>query len=177
MATQRKTASPRCLVLIKRHEGIRDGDPSTPNLDPYMDPVGIWTIGWGHAIRFNGRLLRGLADKALARSLYPGGITLAQAEAILATDVGAVETYLNAVLPWLNQNQFDALVSFAFNVGLGAFETSTLFRKLKARDIAGAAEEFGRWIYSEGKKLAGLVTRRGDEKALFITPEAANALA
>lgn len=175
MNPTRKTASQRCLQLIKSFEGICDGDPTTVNLDPYLDPVGIWTIGWGHAIRVNGRFLKGPADKALAYSIYPGGITLAQAEVLLANDVGADEIYLNAVFPNLTQNQFDALVSFTFNVGLGEFETSTLYKKIKAADIAGAGGQFGRWIYSEGKVLPGLVKRRAAERDLFLTPETANA--
>lgn len=171
MNTTRKTASPRCFSLIKSFEGICDGDPTTVNLDPYLDPVGIWTIGWGHAIRVNGRFLKGQADKALAHSIYPGGITFAQAEDLLANDIGADEIYLNAVFPNLTQSQFDALVSFTFNVGLGDFEQSTLIKKLRAGDVAGAAGQFGRWIYSDGKKLPGLVKRRAAERSLFLSSE------
>ena len=171
MNTTRKSASQRCLRLIKSFEGICDGDPTTVNLDPYLDPVGIWTIGWGHAIRVNGRFLKGQADKALAYAVYPGGITLAQAEDLLANDVGADEIYLNAVFPNLTQNQFDAMVSFTFNVGLGEFEKSTLYKKIKAADIDCAGGQFGRWIYSDGKKLPGLVKRRAAERDLFLSPE------
>jgi lysozyme len=167
MDTTRKTASPRCLKIIKSFEGICDGDPTTVNLDPYLDPVGIWTIGWGHAIRANGRFLKGEADKAQAYALYPGGITLQQAEALLEIDVAPVELYLSAVLPALNQNQFDALCSFNFNEGLGNFEGSTLFKKLKAGDMTGAAAQFGSWIYSDHKMLDGLVNRRAAERILF----------
>lgn len=172
MATPRKTPSDRCFKLIKSFEGICDGDPTTVNLDPYLDPVKIWTIGWGHAIRHNGRFLKGAADAALARSLFPGGITFAQAESLLVDDASPVAIYLAATLPDLNQNEFDALVSFVFNAGLGNFETSTLFKMLKAGDKPGAAGQFGRWIYSDGKKLPGLVTRRAAERDLFLTPEA-----
>lgn len=73
--------------LVKQYEGIPDGNPATDNIDPYLDPVGIWTIGWGHAITYQGRFLKGAADKAQVQSLYPGGITLAQAEALLHTDL------------------------------------------------------------------------------------------
>lgn len=172
----KKHVSPAGLALIKRFEGICDGDPTTVNLDPYLDPVGIWSIGWGHAIRLNGRFLKGAADAALAKSLFPSGITLTEAETLLAEDVAPVAIYLNAVFPQLTQNQFDALVAFAFNVGLGKFENSTLFRKLKAGDIAGAAAEFKRWIHGtdeHGNKivLPGLVTRREAECDLFLSKE------
>ena len=178
MATTRKTPSTRCLTLIKRFEGICDGDPTTVNLDPYLDPLGIWSIVWGHAIRLNGRFLRGRKDAALAKSLFPVGLTLAEGEIVLAEDIAPVVIYLNAVFPWLTQNQFDALVSFVFNIGIGNFENSTLFIKLKAHDIDGAGREFLRWIYGHdetGKKivLPGLKNlRRPAERALFLSPEA-----
>lgn len=176
----KKHISPAGLALIKSFEGICDGDPTTVNLDPYLDPVGIWSIGWGHAIRLNGRFLKGAADAALAKSLFPSGIALAEAEALLTEDVATVEIYLNAVFPWLTQNQFDALVAFAFNIGLGKFENSTLFRKLKAGDISGAAAEFGRWIHGTDKRgnkivLPGLVTRRAEERKRFLTQGASYA--
>lgn len=176
MATTRKTPSARCLALIKSFEGICDGDPTTVNLDPYLDPVKIWTIGWGHAIRHNGRFLRGAADAALAKSLFPAGITLVEAETLLGDDVAPEAIYLNAVLPALTQNRFDALVSFAFNAGLGNFENSTLLKKIRTADMAGAGREFGRWIYATddaGVKvvLAGLVRRRAAERDLFLSTE------
>ena len=73
--------------LIKSFEGIPDGDPSTVNLDPYLDPIGIWTIGWGHAISNGNAFLRGPANRAFAKSLYPGGLTQEQAEALLRSDL------------------------------------------------------------------------------------------
>src|SRR3954465_13623009 len=75
------------LELVKSFEGILDGDPSTVNLDPYLDPVGIWTIGWGHAIVVGGQFLRGAGNRARARALYPGGITIPQAETLLRADL------------------------------------------------------------------------------------------
>ena len=86
------------LDLIKSFEGILDGDPSTTKLDPYLDPVGIWTIGWGHAIRVGNDFLRGAANRARARALYPGGLTMEQAEALLETV--REETGVEAHLRW-----------------------------------------------------------------------------
>src|SRR5437868_5804272 len=90
-STQRRThmrdINQAGLDLIKSFEGILDGDPSTTKLDPYLDPVGIWTIGWGHAIRVGNDFLRGAANRARARALYPGGLTMEQAEALLRADV------------------------------------------------------------------------------------------
>lgn len=174
MASALKTRiSPIGLALIKSFEGICDGDPTTVNLDPYLDPLGIWSIGWGHAIRYNGRLLRGAADAALAKSLFSSGITLAEAESLLVDDVRLDEIYLNGVLPGLTQCEFDAVCSFVFNVGIGNFDDSTLLRKLKAGDKSGASREFGRWIYGtdeHGKKIAlpGQVTRRATECKRFM---------
>ena len=86
----------------------------------------------------------------------------------LAEDLAPIEIYLSAVFPSLNQNQFDALASFCFNVGLGAFEKSTLFARLKAGDLPGAASQFARWVHGGGKVLPGLVTRRAAERDLFL---------
>ncbi len=108
------------LDLIKRFEGIPDGDPSTTNLDPYLDPIGIWTIGWGHAIRVGNDFLRGAANRAKARALYPGGITLAQAEKLLHADVLDKCRDVEAMIKvQLTDNQYAALVSFAFNARPG----------------------------------------------------------
>lgn len=156
------------LDLIKSFEGIADGDPTTLKIDPYLDPVGIWTIGWGHAISVDGRFLRGKENRKAARDLYPGGITLEQAELLLRADLlGACRNVAAQVKVPLNDNQFAALVSFCFNLGSSNLAKSTLLRKLNARDYAGAAAEFGRWNKAGGKVLAGLTRRRAAEAALF----------
>jgi lysozyme len=68
----------------------------------------------------------------------------------------------------LSQNQFDALVSFEYNVGYGNFSKSTLLRKLNLKDYIGASKEFDKWVYANKKKLTGLVKRRKSEKELFL---------
>jgi lysozyme len=159
------------LRLVKQFEGILDGDASTPNLDPYLDPVQIWTIGWGHAIADNGRWLRGQADAARARALYPGGISMADAENLLHSDLLAVCSQVQSLLRVIvSDNQFGALVSFTFNLGADKLEDSTLLGLLNRGDSAAAANEFGRWVYAGGQRMLGLVRRRAAEQALFLSP-------
>ena len=124
----------------------------------YDDGVGVWTIGFGTTI-------------------YPNGIkvkkgdtcTEAQAKSYMAHDLKKFEQAVNgAVNIPLNQNQFDALVSLAYNIGTGAFNKSTLVKKLNAGDIRGAADQFDVWINAGGKRMQGLVKRRAREKALYL---------
>ncbi len=147
------------IDLIKAFEGLGDGDPTTVLLEPYQDPVGLWTIGWGHLIR---------PGKAMKK--FSEGITLATAERLLRTDVRfaehAVDSYVEVEL---NQNEFDALVSFVFNVGGRAFFDSTLLQILNRtgnRDEAGA--QFLRWVFAKGQRLIGLENRRAKERELFL---------
>lgn len=79
------------------------------------------------------------------------------------------QTVNNTVKVPLNQNQFDALVSLAYNIGTNAFSKSTLVKKLNANDIRGAADQFDVWVNAGGKRMQGLVNRRAREKALFIS--------
>ena len=161
--------SQRAIDLVKSYEGIPDGDPATLNIDPYLDPVNIWTIGWGHAIRYGGRFLKGEADRVQARALYPDGITIDQAEALLHADlIDTGRDVLTMLTVALNDNEFGALTSFAFNVGANNLRSSTLLKKLNADDRTGAADQFTRWVYADGKKLPGLVRRRAAERALFL---------
>lgn len=132
------------LNLIKSHEGLRT--------TAYQDPVGVWTIGYGHT---------GTAK--------PGQkITEAQAEQLLRQDVGWAQDAVrkNVKVP-LTQGQFDALVSFTFNLGAGALGRSTLLKKLNAGDYAGAQAEFGKFVHAGGRVLPGLVRRRNEEAQMF----------
>ena len=124
----------------------------------YDDGVGVWTIGFGTTI-------------------YPNGIkvkkgdtcTEAQAKSYMAHDLKKFEQAVNgAVNIPLNQNQFDALVSLAYNIGTGAFNKSTLVKKLNAGDIRGAADQFDVWVNAGGKRMQGLVNRRAKEKEVFL---------
>lgn len=138
-----KTASTG-LALIKQFEGLKK--------QAYICPAGVLTIGYGST---GPHVKRGMV------------ITEAQADALLAQDLVRFERAVNALGVSLTQNQFDALVAFAFNVGVGAFASSTLVKLLKQGDTKGAAAQFGRWTKADGKTLPGLVRRRAAEAALF----------
>ncbi|MDH2046531.1 lysozyme [Acinetobacter johnsonii] len=151
IATDEMHVSPSGVDLICNFEGLR--------LKAYDDGVGVWTIGFG-------------------TTKYPNGIrvkkgdtcTLDQAKAYMQNDLKSFEqTVNNTVKVPLNQNQFDALVSLAYNIGTNAFSKSTLVKKLNANDIRGAADQFDVWVNAGGKRMQGLVNRRAKEKALFLS--------
>lgn len=146
--------SDKGLAIIRKHEGLR--------LKRYRCQAGHWTIGYGHK-------LRGIELKTMF------AITREQAETMLVFDVQVPEIYINGVARVkLTQNQFDALVSFAFNFGVGKLENSSLWRLLQAGNFVAAAAEFDKWIHYQDpvskvmKKSNGLIKRRDDEKALFL---------
>lgn len=135
------------IDIIKKHEGLR--------LEAYLPtPNDVWTIGYGHTHTTK----QGMK------------ITEAQAEALLRKDIAWVEEAVNkfVVVP-LTQNQFDALASFVFNVGEGAFSKSTLLRLLNSGDYEGAANQFLRWNKQKGRILKGLTKRREEERKLFLS--------
>lgn len=135
------------IELIKKFEGCV--------LKAYKCPAGVWTIGYGHTA--------GVKEGQT--------ITNKEAEELLKKDLATFETYVsNLVTVAINQNQFDALVSFCYNLGPGNLKTSTLLKRINASDFYGAAEQFDRWVYAGGKKLSGLVKRRSAEKTLFLQP-------
>jgi len=142
------------LQLIAGFEGW------SPTL--YEDVAGNATIGYGHLVHAGGITA---ADRS---GPYGNGITQQQGLALLKSDVESKAAAVRAcVTVPLNQGQFDALVSFAYNVGAGALRGSTLLKKLNAGDYAGAAAEFGNWTKAGGQVLAGLQRRRAAEAAMF----------
>lgn len=161
--------SPAAFDIIKRWEGIEDGDPTTVELDPYMDPAGIWTIGWGHVVRDRMNMpIVGLENKSKAFGRYPGGITMQRAEAMLQVDAqDAASGVSRLVTVPLTQSQFDALVSFTFNVGVGALARSKLLAVLNVGRYADVPFQMKRWVYAGGAKLRGLINRREDEARLW----------
>lgn len=146
--------SERGLALIKGFEGYHRALPDGGCV-AYRCPAGVWTIGYG-----------------CTEGVREGMIwTRADAEARLLAELRQHEIAVErATTVPLNQNEFDALVSFSYNVGTGALGKSTLLRKLNAGDREGAALEFGKWTRGGGRVLPGLVTRRGKEAALFAEP-------
>jgi lysozyme len=142
------------LNLIKTAEGFK------PHL--YNCPANDCSIGYGHLIH------KGPVCGAASELPYVSGIDEAHASALLLGDVAYAEHAVShLVTVSLTQGQFDALVSFTYNEGAGRLQSSTLLKVLNAGDYAGAAGQFGLWVYGGGVKLPGLMTRRAAETALF----------
>lgn len=135
----------------------------------YIDPVGLPTIGYGHLLTKD-ELATGVMFIDGARVYWKIGLTMAQVINLKRQDLNRFEqaVRLNVKVP-ITQNMFDALVSWAFNVGVGRVSNSgsTLIRELNKRNYVGAANEFVKWNKSGGKVLKGLTNRRLAEKALF----------
>lgn len=141
------------LALIKSFEGLR--------LTAYLCPAGVPTIGYGHT---------GL-DVSHADVAAKWTITEAQAEEILRRDLGRFEKAVaSCIARPLTQNQFDAMVSLAFNIGAAAFRGSSVVRRFNAGRTTEAADAFLLWNKAGGKVLPGLVRRREAERALFLKP-------
>ena len=139
--------SDNCLALISHYEGKR--------LTAYQDSVGVWTIGVGHT--------HGVKKADI--------ITIDQMNAFLRQDIQDSVDDIEALNLLLNQNQFDALVSFTFNLGIGNLKRSQLLLDIKNRNYDLAADQFQCWVSAGGKKLSGLVDRRQTEALLFSTGE------
>lgn len=161
------------ITIIRSFEGLEDGDPSTVNLDPYPCPAGIWTIGWGHAIYYQGRMLsiKNPEDKEIAYSLFKGGITIDQAIELLTTDLTprCIQTDKAITNKNINDNQFSACVSLMFNIGIGNFLISDVLKYTNSGNFQKAAISFASWRKSKGVVLSGLVKRRDAERKLFLS--------
>ncbi|MBW7981554.1 lysozyme [Enterobacillus tribolii] len=139
------------IALIKQFEGCE--------LKAYQDAAGVWTIGYGWTQLVDGKKIR--EDMT---------ITQRTAERLLRCGVVQYEQGVNKLLKvGVTQGQYDALVSFAYNLGVRALGTSTLLKKLNDGDTQGAAEEFMKWTKVGGMQLAGLFMRRTAERALFLS--------
>lgn len=132
--------------IIKEIESLR--------LQAYLCPAKVWTIGWGHT---NG-VKKGMQ------------ITEEQAEELLREDMQEAIRVVERLNVDLSDNQYNALVSFVFNIGGGAFATSTIRRKILANpNDKKIKDEFLRWVYADGKKLNGLERRREREADLYFS--------
>lgn len=133
---------------------FEQGPKGGPALQAYLCPAGVWTIGFGHT-----------------KDVHPGEhITRNEAYELLTKDLVQTQEELAAIVKVpVTENQFIALMSWLFNLGLtSAVRRSTLLRKLNAGDYEGAAEEFPKWRKSAGKVLPGLVNRREEERKMFL---------
>lgn len=139
------TSSNGC-AFIEKWEGCK--------LTSYQDGGGVWTIGYGHT-----------------HTVTAGqSITQAQASQFLTDDLQPVELTINSnVKVTINQNQFDALASFAFNLGNSELTGSTLMKLLNRGDYSGAVDEFPKWCHDDGKVVQGLLDRRLAEQSLFLS--------
>jgi len=141
------THSRKAISLVCEFEGCR--------LTSYQDQRGIWTIGYGHTPASENQVC-----------------TEEQAEVWLDADLKVADAAVNRLVSVaLNQNQFDALVSFVFNVGSGNFRTSTLLRLLNRGESLLAAAEFPKWDHAGAAVSSGLLRRRQAEQALFVACE------
>ena len=138
------------LVLIKRFEGFQ------PEI--YVCPAGWPTIGYGHVVRDH------------ERDRFADGIDEAEAEDLLRRDVEFAErAVLRLIRVPLEDGRYDALGSFAFNLGAGALQRSTLRRKVNRGEHDAVPAEFGRWVWAGGRKLKGLVRRREAEAQIYTS--------
>jgi lysozyme len=153
--------SQKCIQQIKIDEGVRS--------KPYQCPALLWTVGVGHVIDPNHAKVPMADRKALP---IPAGwdrvLSADEIDEILRTDLARFEAgVLRLIKVPLTQGQFDALVSFSFNVGLGNLQNSTLRMKVNRSEFEAAAEQFLVWTKAGGKVLPGLVKRRTHEKEMF----------
>lgn len=137
------------LALIKRFEGF--------SAEPYLCPAGWWTIGYGHVMT------------PTERTTY-ASIGEDWAERWLASDVASAENAVRQLITVpLHQNQFDALVSFTFNLGTGVLQRSTLRRVINRGETTSIPSQWMRWVWGGGQKLSGLARRRAAELALYLS--------
>jgi lysozyme len=153
--------SQKCIEQIKKDEGVRSR--------PYQCPALLWTIGVGHVIDPTHAKVP-LADRK--QLPIPAGwdrvLSAEEIDDILRKDLARFEAGVSRLIKVeLTQGQFDALVSFSFNVGLGNLQNSTLRMKVNRSDFEGAAEQFLVWTKAGGRVLPGLVKRRTHEKEMF----------
>ena len=144
--------SDKCIKVIKHHEGVRN--------KPYRCPAGLWTVGVGHLIG---------DGKSLPQS-WNKTFTNEEIDGLLKSDLCRFELGVSKMLPnvRLRQCEFDSLVCFAFNLGLGTFQRSTIRQALIRGDKEAAMESLLKYCKAGGKVLRGLENRRKDEKAMFL---------
>ena len=155
--------SDKAIQMIKHHEGVRQ--------KPYRCPAKLWTIGVGHVLYpRQGALKMEERDSVPLEERDNRTFSMEEVDGILKSDLQRFERGVAQYCPVeLTQGQFDALVSFAFNVGLGTLQRSTLRQKILRGEMDDAAEEFLKYCLAGGKILKGLQNRRKDERAMFLS--------
>ena len=156
--------SAAAIKTIKHHEGVKTR--------PYQCPALIWSVGVGHVIDPSHTAVKYEERKSLP---IPAGwdrvLSMGEVDSILAQDLGRFERGVLRLCPAAidRQGVFDSLVSFSFNVGLGNLQRSGLRMKTNRGDFDEAADEFLKWTKAAGKVLPGLVKRRKDERAMYLS--------
>jgi lysozyme len=156
--------SAKAIEMIKHHEGVRR--------NPYRCPARLWTVGVGHVISPAHCAVK--FDERLGLECPPDWnrtLTMEEVNAVLKADLERFERGVLRMCPGIvgRQGVFDALVSFSFNVGLGNLQRSGIRMRTNRGDYEGAANEFAKWTKAAGKVLPGLVKRRNDERALYLS--------
>ena len=153
----------QAIKMIQHHEGVRQ--------NPYRCPAKLWTVGVGHVMfPEQGKLKIDQRDAFVPPPEAMRKYSMEEVDAILRADLARFEKGVATYCPVpFTQGQFDALVSFSFNVGLGTLQRSTLRQKVLRGDMPGAAEELLKYCMAGGKILKGLQKRRIDERALFLS--------
>ena len=158
--------------MLKHHEGVRQR--------PYRDVVGLWTVGVGHLmypeqVSLPNRKNARPGYTGMCREDYPikpednRVFSMEEVDGLLKSDLSRFEQGVRRLITvFLRQNQFDALVSFSFNLGLGTLQRSTLRQKVNRLDFEGAADEFMKYVMAGGRVFRGLVIRRTDERNMFL---------
>lgn len=164
--------SPVGEALMHKYEGYRNR--------PYLCPAHIWTIGYGHVL-YQDQIQLPVTRKeeyvGFIRKEYPlrpehaRAWSKAEIDQLFQSDVAAFERGVLRLVPGCagHQGRFDALVSFAYNAGLGNLQRSQIRMKANRGDIEGAADAFMQWTKAGGKELPGLVKRRTDERRMFLS--------
>ena len=156
--------------MVAHHEGMY--------LKPYLDPILLWTIGVGHLIAPEAHLKMTLQERKIAKALgklpcpkeWNRTLTKDEAYSILEEELGRFERGVLRLCPsGLTQGRFDALVSFAFNVGLGTLQRSSIRAAHNRGDYETAADAFLKYRLAGGIVLPGLVKRRNDERATYLS--------
>ncbi|CAB4136629.1 COG3772 Phage-related lysozyme (muraminidase) [uncultured Caudovirales phage] len=155
--------SAKAINVIKHHEGTRQR--------AYRCPAKLWTIGVGHVLYpEQGKLKIEQRDAYPLRPEDDRVFSMEEVDAILRADLDRFERGVTQFCPiTLTQGEFDGLVSFSFNCGLGTLQRSTLRRKLLRGDKEGAADEFLKYCMAGGKPFKGLQNRRIDERSMFLS--------